>query len=129
MKEVERLKNAKIQHEKKEKVEKEQEKDLMPIPSKSKIEFFKRKSLQTIYESRYEDKLEPLILIQSHIRSWLVRKKYIKIRKAAITLQSYIKMRTTKELYKHILQAAIFIQAMYRGHRVRKLYNFLLNPC
>lgn len=129
MKEVERLKTAKIQLEKKEKVEKESEKDLIPIPSKSKIEFFKRKSLQTIYESRYEDKLEPLILIQSHIRSWLARKHYKKIYKAVITLQSYIKMRTTKELYKHILQAAIFIQAMFRGHRVRKLYNFLLNPC
>ena len=108
--------------------ENNEKKELIPIPNKTKVEFFKRKQLQTIYESRYEDQLEPVILIQSHIKAWLERKKYQKIKKATERIQTYVKMYLTRALYKSIISAAVFIQAVYRGHRVRKLYNFLLNP-
>jgi tetratricopeptide (TPR) repeat protein len=124
MREVERLKKEK----EKITVEKVEKKELVPIPNRSKVDFYnKKESLQTIYESRYEDQLEPVILIQSHIKSWLARKKYNKLKKSAIQIQKAFRMYMIKSLYKNIKAAAIFIQSVYRGHRVRKLYYFLLN--
>ena len=121
MKEVDKLKKAR------EMLEVNEKKELMPVPSKTKVEFFKRKHLHTIYESRYEDQLEPVILIQSHIKAWLQRTRFRKIKKAADVIQKCMRMLITKSLYKHIISAAVCIQAVYRGHRVRKLYKFLLD--
>ena len=54
--------------EKLEKFEKFEKRELMPIPNKTKIDFYKKQQLQTIYESRFEDQLDSVILIQSYIR-------------------------------------------------------------
>ena len=122
MKEVDKLKKAK------EMLEVNEKKEIMPIPSRTKVEFSKRKQLHTIYESRYEDQLEPVILIQSRIKAWLQRTRFIKIKKAAEIIQKHVRMMNTKSLYKHIISAAVFIQAVYRGHRTRNMHKVLRNP-
>lgn len=117
LKEVEDLKNLKLMNEKKE---------LMPVPTRSKVEFFRPGFLQTIYESRYEDQREAFVLIQSVVRMFIARRKYVKLKKASLRIQKHIRGYMTRKLFKNIITAVVFIQSFFRGHRVRKLYNFLL---
>ena len=102
------------------------ENELMPVPRSMKVEMFKPANLSTIYESKYEDQRDCIILIQSFIRMHLQRKKYKKIQTSATTIQRHMKSWMTQKLFKRILNAVIFIQSFFRGHRVRKLYKFLL---
>jgi tetratricopeptide (TPR) repeat protein len=71
---------------------------------------------------KYYSKFIPkIILIQSHIRRFLVRRKLSKRARAAKIIQKNWRMHGCYKLYKQIILAIIFIQAMWRGYRVRKL--------
>lgn len=71
---------------------------------------------------KYYSKFIPkIILIQAHIRRFLVRRKLLKRAWAATVIQKNWRMHSCYKLYKQIILAIIFIQAMWRGYRVRKL--------
>jgi tetratricopeptide (TPR) repeat protein len=110
----------------KEMTEMNEKKELVPVFKSSKVELFKSNKLSTIYESKYEDQRESLVMIQSWIRTFLARRKYLKILESVKTIQKQVKTWQTRKLFKKIKNAAVFIQSFFRGHRVRKLYNFLL---
>lgn len=120
-KEIEIIKQEKVLLEKNEK------KELIPIPNKTKVEFFRHRHLHTIYEARYEDQLEAVILIQSFFRMCLTRKRYKVLQNSVLAMQKSIRFYLAQEYVRNILDSAILIQSFFRGHRVRKLYNFLLN--
>lgn len=67
------------------------------------------------------EKTKKAIKIQSIVRMYLIRKRYLHIRNAVIIIQKNIRMYQCRNLYKIIREAIIFIQANYRGYRARKL--------
>jgi Tetratricopeptide repeat/IQ calmodulin-binding motif len=69
---------------------------------------------------KYRSFDENVILIQSHIRKFQARKKYLRTRDLAIKIQSAVRMWEVKRIYKSIYEAVVYIQAYYRGHKVRK---------
>ena len=68
-------------------------------------------------KAEYSD--EPVIIIQKHIKMYLARKKYKKIKNAVIKLQSFERMSSVKGLYQNILSAIIYIQRFWRQKHVR----------
>ncbi|OMJ71795.1 hypothetical protein SteCoe_29886 [Stentor coeruleus] len=123
----EALKDIEIVKQEKVLLEKNEKKELIPIPNKTKVEFFRHRHLHTIYEARYEDQLEAVILIQSFFRMCLTRKHFKVLQNSVLTMQKSIRKYLAQEYFRNILDSAILIQSVFRGHRVRKIYNFLLN--
>lgn len=68
-----------------------------------------------------QEKKTKAIRIQSIVRMFLIRKRYLRIRNAVIIIQKNIRMFQCHTLYKSIREAIIFIQAHYRGYRAREL--------
>jgi tetratricopeptide (TPR) repeat protein len=68
-----------------------------------------------------QEKNKKAIRIQSIVRMFLIRKRYLRIRNAVIIIQKNIRRYQCQTLYKSIREAIIFIQANYRGHRAREV--------
>lgn len=84
-----------------------------------------KRELPVIIESKAEYSDEPIIRIQKHVRMFLQRKKYIRLKSAAIKVQSFIRMANVRELYINILSAIIFIQRTWRmiKNKPEHIYN------
>ena len=79
----------------------------------------KPRKLKPIEES--ELYLRKVILIQSFIRRYLVRKRFSKEYNAAVIIQKHVRRYTTRKLYLIIREAIIFIQSQFREYLHRKL--------
>lgn len=74
----------------------------------------KRSMLRPIKE---EDKRVPIVIIQSEIRKFLVRKRFLKLKAATIKIQKNIRRVQCNNLYKSIISAVIFIQRFWRKYK------------
>nr|XP_014351996.1 PREDICTED: unconventional myosin-Va [Latimeria chalumnae] len=117
---------------------------------KTKI-FFRAGQVAYLEKLRADKLRAACIRIQKTIRSWLMRKKYLRMRKAAITIQRYVRgyqarcyvefLRRTRaaiivqkywrmyaahKKYRCIQSAATVIQAYLRAYQARKQYQVLL---
>ncbi|CAG9321418.1 unnamed protein product [Blepharisma stoltei] len=61
-------------------------------------------------------KKDCIIIIQSHIRRWLVQNRYKKF-KAARRIQKFVRGFLTRKIYKHIYSAILLIQRFYRNYK------------
>uniref|UniRef100_UPI00398E9CA0 unconventional myosin-Va isoform X2 n=1 Tax=Pristiophorus japonicus TaxID=55135 RepID=UPI00398E9CA0 len=117
---------------------------------KTKI-FFRAGQVAYLEKLRADKLRAACIRIQKTIRSWLQRKKYLRMRKAAITIQRYVRgyqarcyaqflrktraailiqkyqrMYTARQKFLRIRSAAIVIQSFVRGFRGRRHYKAIL---
>lgn len=76
--------------------------------------------LKPIPETKAESKSEAILLIQSWLKMWSARKKFLTKKKAAIKIQRSLRARKVRKLYLLIIDAVVFIQSVFRGYRVRK---------
>ncbi|XP_058854706.1 unconventional myosin-Va-like isoform X6 [Acipenser ruthenus] len=101
------------------------------IKDQDKYQFGKTKIFFRAGQVAYLEKLRAdklrvaCIRIQKTIRSWLLRKKYLRMRSAAITIQRYVRGYQARCLAKFLrrTQAAITIQKFQRMYRERKRYR------
>nr|XP_034986465.1 unconventional myosin-Va isoform X6 [Zootoca vivipara] len=117
---------------------------------KTKI-FFRAGQVAYLEKIRADKLRVACIRIQKTIRGWLLRKKYLRMRKAAITIQRYVRgyqarclatfLRRTKaaiiiqkfqrmyvvrKRYCHTLAATLVLQSYLRGYIARKKYQQML---
>ncbi|XP_067874083.1 unconventional myosin-Va isoform X5 [Heterodontus francisci] len=117
---------------------------------KTKI-FFRAGQVAYLEKLRADKLRAACIRIQKTIRSWLQRKKYLRMRKAAITIQRYVRgyqarcyaqflrrtraailiqkyqrMYAARQKFLRIRSAAIVIQSFVRGFRGRQQYKAVL---
>ncbi|XP_043934765.1 unconventional myosin-Va isoform X4 [Protopterus annectens] len=117
---------------------------------KTKI-FFRAGQVAYLEKLRADKLRAACIRIQKTIRGWLMRKKYLRMQKAAITIQRYVRgyqarcyaqflrrtraaviiqkfqrMYVVRQRYKRMQAAAIHIQAHWRGYSAKKRYNAML---
>ena len=88
---------------------------------RSKVFIRNPRSLLELEEKRRVRNLQLLIKIQSLYRSWKLRTRYKKMRKAATTIKSYFKGWKAKSLYQKQRKAAILIQSIVRMWKHRKV--------
>ncbi|XP_041082396.1 unconventional myosin-Va-like isoform X2 [Polyodon spathula] len=101
------------------------------IKDQDKYQFGKTKIFFRAGQVAYLEKLRAdklrvaCIRIQKTIRSWLLRKKYLRMRSAAITIQRYVRGYQARCLAKFLrrTQAAVTIQKFQRMYRERKRYR------
>jgi hypothetical protein len=72
--------------------------------------------LSPIPESASRTKLAPVVQIQAAVRGFLSRKRYQKLRSAALVLQTRIRGYQVLSLYRNIRSAIIHIQRYWRKH-------------
>ncbi|XP_072326753.1 unconventional myosin-Va isoform X2 [Scyliorhinus torazame] len=127
------------------------------IKDKDKYQFGKTKIFFRAGQVAYLEKLRAdklrvaCIRIQKTIRSWLQRKKYLRMRRAAITVQRYVRgyqarcyaqflrrtraailiqkyqrMYAARQKFLRIRSAAIVVQSFIRGFRGRRQYKAIL---
>ncbi|XP_042199989.1 unconventional myosin-Va [Callorhinchus milii] len=117
---------------------------------KTKI-FFRAGQVAYLEKIRADKLRAACIRIQKTIRSWLQRKKFLRMKRAAITIQRYVRgyqarcyaqfLRRTKaavtiqkyqrkhaarKRYLHVRAATIVIQSFVRGYRGRRLFRGVL---
>ncbi|XP_026539899.1 unconventional myosin-Va isoform X1 [Notechis scutatus] len=117
---------------------------------KTKI-FFRAGQVAYLEKIRADKLRAACIRIQKTIRGWLMRKKYLRMRKAATTIQRYVRgyqarclamfLRRTKaatviqkfqrmvaarKRYRHIQAATVTLQSHLRGYIARKKYHKML---
>ncbi|MCJ8736139.1 hypothetical protein PDJAM_G00255520 [Pangasius djambal] len=65
------------------------------------------------------------VQIQKTIRCWLARKKYLRLRRAAVTMQRYTRGHQARALCKSLrrTKAAVVIQKYQRSYAARRLYE------
>ena len=65
------------------------------------------------------------VMIQKHIRGWLARSKFIKMKRCALRVQCLARGQLARRLLKlkRETRAAVQIQAFWRGHRARRLFR------
>lgn len=73
-----------------------------------------KSELPVILEAKAEYSDGPVILIQKNVRMFLQRKKFRRIKNAAVKVQSFIRMISVRDLYVNILSAIVFIQRTWR---------------
>ncbi|XP_073474828.1 unconventional myosin-Va isoform X2 [Aquarana catesbeiana] len=90
---------------------------------KTKI-FFRAGQVAYLEKIRADKLRVACIRIQKTIRSWLLRKKYLRMKKAAITIQRYVRGYQARCLAKFLrrTRAAIIIQKFQKMYVVRKRY-------
>uniref|UniRef100_A0A8D2B7D5 Unconventional myosin-Va n=1 Tax=Sciurus vulgaris TaxID=55149 RepID=A0A8D2B7D5_SCIVU len=101
------------------------------ILDKDKYQFGKTKIFFRAGQVAYLEKLRAdklraaCIRIQKTIRGWLLRKKYLRMRKAAITVQRYVRGYQARCYAKFLrrTKAAIIIQKYWRMYVVRRRYK------
>lgn len=83
---------------------------------------FVDRPLATIPESSEvaENRQERAVVIQSYVRMFLARRRFLKKKDAAVVLQKNVRKWQTNKLYKNIRLAVIFIQSVFKGYRVRR---------
>uniref|UniRef100_A0A8C2YFB0 Myosin VA n=1 Tax=Coturnix japonica TaxID=93934 RepID=A0A8C2YFB0_COTJA len=91
---------------------------------KTKI-FFRAGQVAYLEKIRADKLRAACIRIQKTIRGWLMRKKYMRMRKAAITIQRYVRGHQARCYAKFLrrTRAAIIIQKFQRMYVVRKRYQ------
>jgi len=80
---------------------------------------FSEPRLDSIPESKAETS-DHVTLIQAQIRSFLARRKFLKLRKAAVCIQKNFRRWMIHELYQKILSAIICIQTYWRRYNSLK---------
>uniref|UniRef100_A0A674KJ55 Myosin VA n=1 Tax=Terrapene triunguis TaxID=2587831 RepID=A0A674KJ55_9SAUR len=103
------------------------------ILDKDKYQFGKTKIFFRAGQVAYLEKIRAdklrvaCIRIQKTIRGWLMRKKYLRMRKAAITIQRYVRGYQARCYAKFLrrTRAAILIQKFQRMYVVRKRYHLM----
>uniref|UniRef100_A0A8C3SU88 Unconventional myosin-Va n=1 Tax=Chelydra serpentina TaxID=8475 RepID=A0A8C3SU88_CHESE len=103
------------------------------ILDKDKYQFGKTKIFFRAGQVAYLEKIRAdklrvaCIRIQKTIRGWLMRKKYLRMRKAAITVQRYVRGYQARCYAKFLrrTRAAIIIQKFQRMYAVRKRYHLM----
>lgn len=95
---------------------------LVPVPPKvsqppSKKPPFKGKRLASIPEVKTEVHLDRLPRLQAHIRGFIARMKYQRMRKAAISIQTQVRKHQVRRLFLSIREAIVFIQTAWRQRR------------
>uniref|UniRef100_A0A4X1T9R6 Unconventional myosin-Va n=1 Tax=Sus scrofa TaxID=9823 RepID=A0A4X1T9R6_PIG len=101
------------------------------ILDKDKYQFGKTKIFFRAGQVAYLEKLRAdklraaCIRIQKTIRGWLLRKKYLRMRKAAITVQRYVRGHQARCYAKFLrrTKAATIIQKYWRMYTVRRRYK------
>jgi myosin V len=101
------------------------------IKDQTKYQFGKTKIFFQAGQVAYLEKLrsEKLkisgITIQKHIRGWLARSKYLKIKKSILLMQKFSKGVLARRLlkYKRETRAAILIQSQWRSYKCRLNYK------
>ncbi|XP_030639969.1 unconventional myosin-Vb [Chanos chanos] len=101
---------------------------LIPDPDqycfgKTKV-FFRAGQVALLEKLRAERLHTAGVVIQSWVRGWLARRRYLRIYQATLTLQRYVRGTLARRLA-HILRytrAALIIQKTYRMVTVRRLY-------
>ncbi|OCT86947.1 unconventional myosin-Va isoform X4 [Xenopus laevis] len=127
------------------------------ILDKDKYQFGKTKIFFRAGQVAYLEKIRAdklrmaCIRIQKTIRSWLLRKKYLRMKKAAITIQRYVRgyqarcyaqflrrtraaiiiqkfqrMYVVRQKYQHIQSFTLALQSYLRGYAARKRYQEIL---
>ena len=94
------------------------------INSKEKIIVTKKseKNMQTSRQGnrnvKFKSKglIQTIIYLQSHIKGFILRKKYQKIRNSVIKIQKTFKMYQTRRIFSKIINAIIYIQKQYRKY-------------
>jgi len=89
--------------------------------------FFRTGMLAYLEKIRSDRLNKAIIMVQKNIKCYIYKKRYMKIREAALTVQSAIRMKVAKLLFesKREEYAAIKIQKIIRGFICRKKYNKL----
>ena len=99
--------------------------ELQPVPVRSRVCFTQKFGLGVIFESRSEDLNEYAVMIQSFMKMVKERKRLLRAKRAVLDIQKNVRMFLVRSCFGKIKNAAVFIQAVFRGHRVRKLLKFL----
>ena len=73
--------------------------------------------LSPIPESASRTQLSPIVKLQTAVRAFLARRKYQKLRQAAITMQRRVRGHQVVSLYRNIRAAIICIQRFWRKSR------------
>ncbi|KAM9496857.1 unconventional myosin-Va [Clarias gariepinus] len=91
---------------------------------KTKI-FFRAGQVAYLEKLRAEKLRVACVQIQKTIRCWLARKKYLRLRRAAVTVQRYTRGHQARALYKFLrrTKAAVVIQKYQRRYAARRLYR------
>uniref|UniRef100_A0A3Q1JUK3 Myosin VC n=1 Tax=Anabas testudineus TaxID=64144 RepID=A0A3Q1JUK3_ANATE len=88
--------------------------------------FFRAGQVAYLEKLRLDRLRGACITIQKHVRGWSRRRKYLRMREAAIILQQYIRgKRTIRAATLKQGWAAIVIQRHWRGYRMRQIYQLV----
>ena len=98
---------------------------IAPVPPKEgqagKKNQFKGKRLASIPEVKTEANIGRLPRLQAHIRGFLARRKYQRMRTAAICIQKEVRRHQVRRLFLSIREAIMFIQRCWRRHHSSKV--------
>ncbi|XP_054837436.1 abnormal spindle-like microcephaly-associated protein [Eublepharis macularius] len=61
--------------------------------------------------------LKSVIKIQSSFRAYIVRKRFLNLKLAAVKIQAFVKMRQARRYYCTLREAAIYVQRRYRSQK------------
>uniref|UniRef100_A0A8B9D1D1 Myosin VC n=1 Tax=Anser brachyrhynchus TaxID=132585 RepID=A0A8B9D1D1_9AVES len=86
--------------------------------------FFRAGQVAYLEKLRSDKLRHACIMIQKNVRGWLQRKKFLRIKQAAVTIQQYFRGQRTVRALKQTW-AAIIIQKYCRGYLVRKLCQLI----
>ncbi|XP_057301771.1 unconventional myosin-Va-like isoform X2 [Hydractinia symbiolongicarpus] len=91
---------------------------------KTKI-FFRAGAVAYLERLRSDMLKRSCIKIQKNVKSWIMCRKYRKLRKATILIQAWIKGHQARRLAKFLREtyACITIQKVWRGHKLHKKYQ------
>ncbi|XP_026751723.2 protein abnormal spindle [Galleria mellonella] len=88
--------------------------------------WFRSLQLRNMYRNRYHDLKKSCIVIQSYIRMYIQRKRYIALKCATLTIQKYYRSHVltvnSKQRYLRIRKSFIKLQALIKGYITRKRY-------
>ncbi|XP_060088740.1 unconventional myosin-IXb [Heteronotia binoei] len=88
---------------------------------KTKV-FMKEAARQTVQDTLHREVIRKTVLLQSWLRMGLERRRFLRMRQAAITVQACWRSRRVRRAREREA-AALCIQSAWRGHRERKSYQ------
>ena len=91
-----------------------------PNPQKKTPFKVKASRLAPIPEAKTESNAGRITLIQAHIRGFLAKRQFGRVKRAVVTIQKHMRRHQVRRLYQSIRDAIIFIQTVWREQKRKR---------
>lgn len=109
-------------------VKTEEKSNQTDIPSRRKVQgqivLVSKQGIRAVKKRR--TLLDNIVIIQAHIRGFLGKRKWIRIKKAVKVIQRAFKSFRIRSIFRKIVSAIVFIQSAFRGYKARKFTKSIL---